>query len=148
MINIQNIEEAKKQIRNNNLIGKFPIIVKAQNQEFNRKILEYGKFDILLSVESTAQNKDTSKYLDSGLNHILARIASRNSVNFGIDLHEIRLLDKKQKSERLEKLIQNIKISRKANAILKLINYKNNKDASSFLVSLGASTQQAKKAVL
>ncbi len=40
IINTTKIEQAKKLIKN----SKQPIMLQAQNYEFNRKILEYGKF--------------------------------------------------------------------------------------------------------
>jgi len=43
MISTNNIEQAKRLIKNSK---EKPILVKAQDDHFNRKILEYGKFDI------------------------------------------------------------------------------------------------------
>ncbi len=147
MISTPNIEQAKGLIKKAIENKEKPIIIKAQNPEFNRKILEYGKFDILLDIESTVKNKDSSKYLDSGLNHILAKIAAKNNISIGIDLKQIQSLDKKQKAIMLSKIIQNIKLCRKAKANLKLINCKDKRTAFSFLISLGASIQQAKDAL-
>ena len=50
MINTQNIEQAKNLIKETIETKENPIIVKAQSPDFNRKILEYGKFNILLSI--------------------------------------------------------------------------------------------------
>ncbi len=147
MINTQNIEQAKNLIKETIETKENPIIVKAQSPDFNRKILEYGKFNILLSIESTTKKKDASKYLDSGLNHILAKIAARNNIAIGINLEEINPLDKKQKAIQLSKIIQNIKICRKEETKIRLLNYKDKKTAFSFLISLGASTQQTKEAI-
>jgi len=143
MINTINLEQAKKLIKNST---KKQIIVKAQDLEFNRKILEYGKFEILLSIESTAE-PDTLRQINSGFNHVLAKIASKNNIMVGIDLNEISSLEKKQKAIRLSKIIQNIKICRKAKTGIKLFNFKDKFDAFSFLISLGASTQQGKEAI-
>lgn len=142
IINTQNLEEAKKQIKN----AKSPIIVKAQNNEFNRKILEYGKFNILLSLETSKENKDTLKSLDSGLNHVLAKIASKNNISIGIDLNEIRNLDKKEKALRLARIKQNIEICKKVRTKIIFLNSKDKKDSLSLMLSLGASTQQAQNA--
>ena len=124
-----------------------PIIIQAQNDEFNRKILDYGKFDILLFPDAE-KRKDKLKQLDSGLNHVLAKIAAKNKIAIGYDLEKIRSLEKKEKAIQLARLIQNIKILRKAKTKLALINYKEKKDAFDFLISLGAATQQAKEATL
>lgn len=142
MISITNLEQAKKQIKQE----KYPII-KAQSPEFNRKILEYGKFDILLFPEVNVKKNDKLKYLDSGLNHILAKIATKNKIRIGIDLNEIRSLDKKEKALALARIRQNIKICRKAKTKLALLNIKDKRDALSLLLTLGASTQQAKESL-
>jgi len=142
LISTSDIEKAKKLIKN----SKKPVIVKAQDNEFNRKILEYGKFDILLSVEAE-KKADSNRQIDSGLNHVLAAIASKNNISIGIDLKELRELSKEEKSLRLAKISQNIKICRKAGLKLILLNYKDKRTAFSFLISLGASTQQAREAI-
>ena len=77
MINTNNIEQAKKLIKSSK---EKSIIIKAQSLEFNRKILEYGKFHILLSIESSIEKKDKPKQLSSGLNHVLANIATKNNI--------------------------------------------------------------------
>ena len=142
MITISNIEQAKNLIKK----GTKPIIVKAQDDNFNRKILEYGKFDVLLSPE-LGKRKDSLKQMDSGLNHVLAKIAAKNNVAIGIDMDEISKLERKERAKVIGRIIQNIKICRKAKTRLKLFNYKDKTDAFSFLLSLGASTSQAKEAV-
>lgn len=142
MISTSNLEQAKHLIK----AEKRPVIVQAQDEIFNRKILEYGKFDILLSIEKTAQ-QDKPKQLDSGLNHILAEIASKNKVAIGIDLKEISNLDKKAKAKRFARINQNIKICRKAKTNIKAVNYSDKINAFNLLISLGASSQQAKKAI-
>ena len=144
MINTNNIEQAKKLIKSSK---EKSIIIKAQSLEFNRKILEYGKFHILLSIESSIEKKDKPKQLSSGLNHVLANIATKNNIAMGIDIREIRKLEKKEKAQRLARIKQNIKICRKAKTKIKLLNYKDKRDAIFLLISLGASTQQAKEAI-
>lgn len=147
IINTPNLDQAKNRIKKSISIKEKPIIVKAQNPEFNRKILEYGKFDIILSIESTAEKLTRPKQIDSAFNHVLAKIATKNKIAVGIGLEEIRSLNKKQKALRLEKVIQNIKICRKAKTKMKLLNINNERNAHAFLLSLGASTQQAQEAI-
>lgn len=143
MISTTNIEQAKNLIK---ISKEKPIIVLAQNDDFNRKILEYGKFDILLGIESGKRGR-TLRNIDSGFNHVLAKIAFKNKVALGIDMHELSQLEKKEKAERLERIMQNIKLCRKSKTKIILLNYKDKKDAFSFLTSLGASTKQAKEAL-
>ena len=144
MINTTNLEQAKKQIKQE----KSPIVIKAQDPEFNRKVLEYGRFNILLFPESNVVKKDKPKQLDSGLNHVLAEIATKNKVRIGIDLKDLRSMERKEKAIQLARIRQNIKICRKAKTKLALKNIKDKKDAFSLLLTLGASTQQAKEAII
>lgn len=146
MINTSNLEQAKSLIKQEIQAKTKPIIVIAQNDNFNRGVLEYGKFDILLSPEKGKRER-TLRQIDSGFNHVLAAIATKNKVTIGIDLGEISALPEKEKALRFERIIQNIKICRKAKTRLALLNYKDKKDAFAFLTSLGASTQQAKEAL-
>ena len=142
MIDTDNLEQAKRQIKRE----KPPIVVKAQNGAFNRKILEYGRFDILTSVESKEQ-KTTLRQIDSGFNHVLATIAKKNQISLGIDLMEIRRLNLEDKADRLAKIMQNISLCKKEGVQLRALNYKDKRGAFSFLISLGASTKQAKEAI-
>ena len=142
LISTLNLENAKKQIKK----AKKPVILKAQDDIFDRKALEFGKFNTLLSPE-TGLKKDKPKYLDSGLNSIMAKIAAKNNISIGINLSEISSLEKKEKAQRLARIKQNIQICRKAKAKIQALNCKNKKSAYSLLISLGASTNQAKEAV-
>ena len=144
MINTLNLEKAKNLIKQSK---EKTIIVKAQNIEFNRKILEYGKFNILLSIENNPEEYKSKKNLDSGLNHVLAKIAAKKNISIGIDMEEIKNLEKKEKAIRLSKIIQNIKICRKAKTKIKLLNFKDKRTAFSFIISLGSSNQQANEAI-
>jgi RNase P/RNase MRP subunit p30 len=143
MIETTNIEKAKKLIKD---CKEAKIVVIAQDDEFNRKILEYGKFHVLLGVEK-GQRKDSLRQIDSGFNHVLANIAVKKQVALGLDMNEISHLQKKEKAILLEKVKQNVKICRRAGVRIVLLNYKDRKDAFSFLVSLGGSTLQAKEAI-
>ena len=147
MIDAGNAEEAKKLIKKAVEKGEKPIIVFAKDNEFNRKILEYGKFDILLSVEA-GDRKDRLKQLDSGFNHVLGAIATKNKVALGIDIAGISKLDKKNKAIHLGRIMQNIRLCRKTKTKIKVLNFKDKKDVLSLLISLGASSQQAREALV
>ena len=141
IINTNNLEKVRQLLKKE----PSPIIIQAQNDEYNRKLLEHGNFQILLSPESGSR-KSTIRNIDSGLNNILAKIASKNNIAIGINLNEISQFDKKQKAERLEKIIQNIKLCRKARAKMAIIT-NNKREAEHLLLSLGASTQQVSQAL-
>lgn len=142
IINTSNLSRARELLKKESK----PRIVSAQNTEFNRKILEKTDFEILLSPENNTE-KTKIKSIDSGLNHVLCKIASKRKIAMGIDLNELRKLNKKEKAIRLEKIIQNIKLCRKYKTNLALTGTKDKTDAKAFLLSLGASTQQTKKAL-
>lgn len=117
-------------------------IIKAKSEEFNRRAVEHEKFDVLLSPE--ASEKESLRQEDSGFNDVLARLMSSRKISLGIDLTEISALGSISKAKRLAKIIQNIKIARKANTNLAVVG--NKKGCFYILLSLGASTQQAKSA--
>jgi RNase P/RNase MRP subunit p30 len=132
IISTQNPEQAKSLVK----VAKPPIIIQAQSPEFNRKLLEYGKFQILLLSPQTK------------INHVLANLATKNKIALGIDLSQLSSLPSKQKALFLENLFQIIKTSRKAKTQMKLLNYKDKRNAQSFLLTLKASSQQAKQATI
>ena len=142
MINTSNIEEAKRMLKKE----QKPRIVLSQNDEFNRKMLESGNFEILLSPEA-GNRKNKIRQTDSGLNHVLAKIASKNKIAIGINLEEIKNLESKAKAERLAKIKQNIKICRKSGTQI-AVKTKSIFQAKDILGSLGASTQQIHQAIV
>lgn len=147
IINTPNLNEARKQIQRLKKENKnAEIVVQAQNPEFNRKILENKDVDILLSPE-LHNRKDKLKERDSGLNEILCRIAAKNNIRIGINIEELKNKDKKEKAIILARLMQNIMLCKKTGTELVILGKYDKKDAFSFLLSLGCSITQAKKAV-
>lgn len=142
MIDTSNIERAKKLLKTERSLK----IVKAVEDAFNRALLEYGKFDVLLSPEA-GNRQNTLRGIDSGLNEVLARIAAKNNIAIGIDIDELRVLPKMQRAQRLSKIRQNIKLCRKAGVKLALKGINDKKDADSLFLTLGASTLQIKEAL-
>ncbi|NCO11372.1 hypothetical protein CO038_01645 [Candidatus Pacearchaeota archaeon CG_4_9_14_0_2_um_filter_39_13] len=142
MISEKNIERAKNEIKKT----QKPIVVLAQDDKYNRAMLEYGKFQVLLSPEKNT-GKGKLKKQESGLNHVLAKIAAKNGIAIGIDVEEISKLPKTEKGERLAKVRQNIQICRKAKAKIKVFNFTSKQQAFSLMLSLGSTTQQANEAI-
>ena len=120
---------------------------------FNRRALETLKINYLISPEKelTEKRKDTLKQRDSGLNHVTAKIAEKNNIAIVIDFSDIQNInDKKQKASRLSRIIQNIKICRKAKCkilIWNLTNKINKYSLQAFGFSLGMSSQQVSEAI-
>jgi ribonuclease P/MRP protein subunit RPP1 len=143
-INTSNLNQARKQIQELKKQKK-QIIVQAQDDEFNRKILENKDVDIFLSPESH-NKKDRLKQRDSGLNEILCKLATKNNIKIGINLKEIQKLSKQDKAIILARIIQNIKLCKRTKT--QIIIYpkpKNKQGISSLFLTLKASTQQAKE---
>jgi len=141
IINTPNINEARKQIQKLKKEGK-KIIVQAQDNKFNRKILENKDVDILLSPEFH-NRKNYVKQRDSGLNEILCKLAKQNNIKICIDLDKIKNLDKKQKAIVLARIIQNIKLCKRTKTKITFAPDLKKQDALSLMQSLGADTQQA-----
>ncbi len=142
MINSSNVEEVKRMLKKE----ESPKIVLGQDDEFNRKIAENASFDIILSIES-GNRRNKIRQTNSGLNHVLSRILSKNKIAIGINLKEIKSLDSKSKAERLDKIMQNIKLARKSNVQL-AVKSRSLLEKKDFLLSLGASTKQVKEAIV
>jgi len=155
IIEAGDIDEARKMIDKLYALtkGAFLIIVKGGDDDFNRKILENNKINILLSPESEHKAKPL-KQRDSGLNQVLCRIARENNIIIAINIQEITERKGKQKSELLSKIKQNIKLCVKAKTkiILTTLAEKESElrdiyDLKSLARSLGMPTYMAKEAV-
>ena len=143
IINERSIEKVKHLIKKS---SQRPLMIYMQDDAFNRKIIEHGKFDVLVYTEKE-DRKNTLRQKDSGLNKYLAREMVKNKISFGIDIEYIREKDKKEKAILIGRTIQNIKIARKVKLSLAIFGSKDNKDSKSFIMSIGASSEQAHKAI-
>lgn len=145
MINTQNLNEARKQIQKLKK-QKNSVIVQAQDDEFNRKILENKNVNMIINLEMH-NKKDKLKQRDSGLNEVLAKLAKQNNIKIGLDISELKNIKDKEKAKILARIMQNIKLCKRTGAELTIIGKYDKKNAFSFLITLGASTEMAKKAV-
>ncbi len=109
-------EKARKKIIENK--GK-EIIFSSDDDELNRKILEKEPINILLLNQ--ANRKDFSKQRNSGLNQVLAKTAKKNNILIGINYEEIINSKKKNKSEIIARIKQNIKLCNKNKVKMKFI---------------------------
>jgi len=139
---IEFIKSKNKQIK---------IAVLGRDDEFNRRALETLKINYLVSPELTEQ-KDSLKQRASGLNHVIARIAKdkNNAIVEGINFLLLQS-DKKSKARLLSRIIQNIKICRKAKCKIKFATFAKSegdlldeKQIASMGFSLGMSSQQVR----
>lgn len=151
------LETSEKESRRiiDSLKGKGKIIaVLGKDDVYNRRALETLKINYLVSPELTS-GKDTLKQRDSGLNHVTAKIARDKGIEILIDFTDLSKLKGKEKSRRLARIIQNIKICRRTKTNLKIVTFARNKSQlrdkiqlESFLYSLGMSSQQVTSAFL
>lgn len=107
----------------------------------NRQLIESGRVKMIESIEA-GNRQDNLKKIDSGFNHVLATLASKHKVAIAIDAGQLSSLSPIDKAKRLAKIRYNLAIGRKANT--KFITL-GTKEGQSLLLSLGASSQQAKK---
>ncbi|MCK4553328.1 hypothetical protein KAT80_03930 [Candidatus Pacearchaeota archaeon] len=137
-----NFEKIRKQIKEN---PKAEIIFSSNDDELNRKVLEKLEINILLLKQS--KRKDFQKQRNSGLNHVLAKIAKKKNIAIGIDLDEIINAKSKQKAEILARTKQNIKLCNKNKLKMKFISQKNKRniyDLKALGLVLGMPTSMTK----
>ncbi len=132
---------------------KGTIALKGKDDAFNRRAIETLKINYLILSKGT-NLKDTLKQRDSGLNHVVAKEATRKGISIVVDMNEISKLKGKAKSIALSKVIQNIKICRKAKCNIKIASLASNSKnilsplgRKSFGVSLGMDSIQSSNAV-
>jgi len=145
MITTSNINEARKQIDSLSAKKK-PIIVMGQSIEFNRQILENKKVNkLILNLE---QGHDKLYQRNSGLNHILIKIAKQNKTQLTVQLEQITKQEtKRDKAIIISRLIQNLKLAKKAKYPIKIISNKNSYDIKALLLTLGLSTDLIRRSV-
>src|SRR3989344_2494979 len=143
-ISTNNLNQARKliqKIRKEN--PNEEIAVRAQDDEFNRKILENKEVNVLLNPHIHSR-KDRLKQRDSGLNEILCKIAAKNNIKIGIDLNELTKLKKKEKAIAISRIMQNIKLCKRSQTKIILTPKQSKLDVISFFITLKASTSQAR----
>jgi len=142
IINTTNLNQARKQIQ---LVktNKQKVVIQAQDDAFNRKILENKDIDILLSPESH-NRKDFTKQRDSGLNEILCKLAEKNNIKIAININQLKKLGPKEKAITLSRIRQNIQLCKRTKTQIIFIPKQSKQDTISFFTTLKGSTQQAK----
>ena len=120
-------------------------IVEARDGIYNRAILERKK-DIILEGLEYSGKEDSPKYLNSGLNSIMARIAVKNKNILGIDIERLSKLPKNKKAGILSRIRQNILICNKTGTRL-AVNKVGREEKTAIIESLGGSTRQSSQAI-
>ena len=151
LISSTNLQEIRNQIQKSKKSNpEEQIVVKAGDDEFNRKVLEIKQVNILLSPEihDTYNRKDKLKQRDSGLNEFLCKLAKKNNISIGISIPALQSLPQKQKAKTLARIIQNIELCKrtKTQIILWPEHEYSKLETLSFLTVLKGSTTQGKTA--
>lgn len=147
IINTPDITQARREIDSLSS-KKEKVIVMSQDDEFNKKILENKKVNVFI-INEQLNLKDYMKQRNSQLNEEYSKLACKNNIKIAIDIDSIIKKSDIEKAKSLARLTQNIKLCRKNKA--ELVFYESNKEQralQSLLLTLGASTNQAKKAIL
>lgn len=124
-----------------------------EGSNLNRKILENRKVDILLSPEK-GRKEDYIHQRNSGLNHILAKIASKNKIAIGINFSDILKANNEERAKLIGRIKQNIKLCRKYKVKMIIATFASNKyelrsvkDLENFALVLGMNTKEAKESL-
>lgn len=149
IIDSSNLGEVRNKIEKSfSLKNTQKIAVIAKGDEFNRKILENKKVNLLVFRNFSESGKNTRlKQRDSGLNQVLCNLAKEKNVTIGIDLESI--LNSLNFNDSFSRLIQNIKLINKYKPKFVFFNsskYKKS-DLNGLLLSLGLNTSLSKYAV-
>ncbi|MGC9309111.1 MAG: RNase P subunit p30 family protein [Candidatus Nanoarchaeia archaeon] len=149
----ENEKEARRIIaalKARNFKGK--IAIQGGTASYNRRIIETMQVNWLVSPEAASQ-KDSLKQRDAGFNHVLAKAAT-GKLAIVISISELMSIKGKARARRLARIMQNIRICRKAKCQIKIASLANKKEAiidkysrKALGSSLGMSSQQVKNAV-
>jgi len=132
LIQEKTFEKARNEIRKNK--GK-TIIFSSNDDDLNRKILEKEKVDVFVPL--LADRKDFQKQRNSGLNHVVAKIAKKNNVIIGINLDEIVKPKVKEKANILARVRQNVRLCNKNKIKMQFVFSDKNKKEIHDLKALG-----------
>ena len=149
LIETSNKEELRREI-SSLYAKKKKIIVLGSTDEINRIAVEDKRVLMLLSPEAK-KTKDFMKYRNSGLNHVLCKLAAKNNVLIGISLDSIISTKGIERAEKLGRIMQNIYLCRKYKAKVILASFGNKPSTPYILKSLGStlgmSTNQVKQSL-
>ncbi len=147
LIHEKSFEKARREIRNLQKANNQKIVFSSNDDELNRKVMEKEPIDLLLLSQS--ERRDFLKQRNSGLNHVLAKIAKKNNIEIGINLDEIIESGPLQKSMILARVRQNIKLCSKNKVKMRFIalkkeNQRDSHDLKSLGIVLGMPTWMTK----
>lgn len=143
MITSKNLNEVRKEILKLKNDG-MRVVVQAQDDEFNRKIVENSDVDVLFGLE-IHNRRDYLKQRDSGLNEVLCKLAKKNGVKIGVDLKGLVKLNGVEKAWVLARIMQNVRLCRRVGTEIIVIDEGlRGVDVRGLFSVLGASSEQVR----
>ncbi|MBT4166095.1 hypothetical protein HOE04_03595 [archaeon] len=139
MITSKNLNEVRKEIVKLKADGE-DVVVRAQGDDFNRKIFENKDVDVVFGLEMHSR-RDYMKQRDSGLNEVLCKLAKKNGIKIEIDLKEIVGLGVVEKAKALARVRQNIRLCRRVGVGI-VVEGVGKAERRGFMGVLGASSEQ------
>jgi RNase P/RNase MRP subunit p30 len=132
---------------------KKKIAIIGGDDAFNRRAIESLKIDYLVSPEGS-KKFDNLKQRDSGLNHVVVKIAKEKGILIVVDFGEISRLEKKEKAEKIARVAQNVKICRKVGCEIRIASLSKKKTdivdklgRKSFGITVGMSSNEVRNCV-
>ncbi|MCD4771159.1 hypothetical protein K8R30_01950 [archaeon] len=133
--------------------SKKKIAVVGEDDAFNRRAIESLKIDYLVSPEGS-KKLDNLKQRDSGLNHVVAKIAKEKEILIVVDFGGISRLERKERAKRIARVAQNVKICRKVGCGIRIASFgERRKDVfdelgrKAFGVTIGMSSSEIRDCV-
>ena len=117
-------------------------IIRASDEREARSLVE-RKACAIVVLNHTRIKHDTLRALDTIITPVIARLAAKQGITFGIDIGELRALPSHAQARELARIQRAIEICRKARAGMAVLHASDERAARTFLLALGASTQQA-----
>jgi len=96
-------------------------IIFGGKDDVNRKAVEDKNVDILMSPEK-GRYKDFMKSRNSGLNHVLCKLASKNDVAIGFDFNELLRAKDLERPDLIGRMKFNVKLCNKYNVKMFICN--------------------------
>jgi len=151
LISSGNISEFRKLISREKKSGGI-IAVLGNDDELNRSVLRMD-IDFLLSPENI-RRRDFPDYRNSGLNHVLCKEAAEKNIAIAFNFSDILNLQGEDKSLRLGRMMQNVKLCLKFKVPMILATFasaeselRSPDEIISFGISIGMSRIDAEKAL-
>lgn len=119
----------------------------------NRLVVEVKKIDLLLSPEKGVK-KDALHHRNSGLNHVICKLAQKNKIAIGFNFNDVLRSKGITRAEVLGRMMQNVRLCRKYGLRMVIGSFAQDKwqmraknDLISFGIVLGMHQEEARKAL-